>query len=283
MSKALIESIKNSLPVVKGLDDDTKAVAGNLSGGKRISIKGGAFRKMAGGKQVGVIEDRHMNLIFVKMAHSASRTLYKSSYVDGEKVSPSCWSSDGKVPDAEVKNPEASTCEKCPMSIRGSAREGAGSACRLSWRTAVVLPNDPNGDVMQLVLPATSVFGKEADGKWPFRSYIQMLASNDISASRVVTRATFDINSPTPKLLFSPVSGVPEADLDAVIAQGRSTEAERAVKLTVYQQDEESGVAEAQAEVQEPEVAEPTLRETSKPQVTESDMPDVLKKWSKKK
>ena len=36
-------------------------------------------------------------------------------------------------------------------------------------------------------MPATSTFGKEDMGKWPFRPYIQMLANNSVSASNVVT------------------------------------------------------------------------------------------------
>ena len=286
-NKDLILSIKNNMPVVQGLDDDTKAIAGSM-GGKRISIKGGAFRKFVGGKQVSVIEGRKMNVIFVKMAHNPSRSFYSEGYKEGEKVSPTCWSSDSKVPDAEVKKPLAKTCELCPMSVKGSASSGQGSACRLQWRTAVVLPHDPSGDVMQLVLPSTSVFGKESDGKWPFRAYVQMLASNNISASRVVTEASFDINSPVPKLQFAPVEAVSEHLLETIVSQSRTPEAERAVKLTVYQQDggEESTEVAAAAEVVETAIPledEPVLRETAKQEVTEEEIPDVIKKWGKKK
>lgn len=281
-SKDLILTIKNSLPVVQGLDEDTKAVAGSISGGKRISIKGGAFRKFVGGKQVSVIEGRKMNLIFVKMAHNPSRSYYAEGYKEGEKVSPTCWSNDSKVPDAEVKNPLAKSCEQCPMSIKGSASNGQGSACRLQWRTAVVLPHDPAGDVMQLVLPPTSVFGKEADGKWPFRAYVQMLASNNISASRVITEASFDINSPVPKLQFAPIAAVPEDVLSDIVEQSKSQEAERAVKLNVYQQDGGEDDSEEVVEAAAPAEDKPVLREAPKQEVTVDDVPDVLKKWGKK-
>ena len=150
MSNEIIASLKNQIATVKtGLDDDTRAVAGGGAGGmKRISIKGGVFRKMAGGKEVASIEDRHMNVIFVKMAHTASRTYYSGAYTEGEKVAPVCWSTDSKTPDAEVKNPQAKSCDTCPWSVKGSGQGGSGTACRLSWRTAVVLPNNPGGDVM---------------------------------------------------------------------------------------------------------------------------------------
>lgn len=284
MSNDIILSIKNELAGLQtGLDEDTKAVAGGSSGfSKRISIKGGVFRKFSGGKEVGAIEDRHMNVIFTKLAHTASRTYYSQTYKEGEKVSPVCWSSDSKAPDAEVRNPPAATCDSCPYSIKGSGQGGTSAACRLSWRTAVVLPNHPEGDVMQLVLPATSCFGKEENGKYPFRPYIQMLANNNISAGRVITRMQFDTKSPVPKLLFSPVGAVPTEDVEKVLAQSKSLASEQAVKLTVFQQDEGDNGMFPPAAAQS---AEPKLRE-SKSEVegdSSDDMSDIVKKWANKK
>lgn len=293
MSTDLINLIQNNPALIEqGLDEDTLAVAGGgVTQTKRLSIKGGVFRKMAGSKEVGSIEDRHMNVVIVKMAHSASRTFYAQGYKEGVTVSPVCWSSDSRVPDAEVTNPQAKSCETCPHSAKGSGANGTGSACRLSWRMAVVLPNDPSGDVMQLVLPATSCFGKEESGKFPFRPYIQMLANNNISAGRVITRMQFDTKSPTPKVLFSPVGAVPPEDKDVIARQAKSHAAEQAVKLTVYQA-EKQGDAEAQT-FEEPApvqvatvddvIDEPTLRDSGQPQAQKvNDVKDVVNKWAKK-
>jgi hypothetical protein len=119
VSYDIIQSIKSSLATIEGgVDADTRAVAGN-GGSKRISIKGGVFRKMAGGKEVAAIEDRHMNVIFVKLAHNPSRMFYSSGWKEGAVVAPTCWSTDSKTPDAEVKHPVASACEKCPMAVKG--------------------------------------------------------------------------------------------------------------------------------------------------------------------
>jgi len=67
MSNELANIINQNPALIQtGLDEDTLAVAGGVSSGpKRISIKGGVFRKYAGGKEVGAIEDRHMNVIIV--------------------------------------------------------------------------------------------------------------------------------------------------------------------------------------------------------------------------
>lgn len=285
MSNEIMASIKRNLTVVHGVDEDTRAVAGNGGGGKRISIKGGVFRKFVGGKQVSALEGRTMNVIFVKLAHAASRTYYEKTYKEGEKISPACWSSDGKAPDAEVRRPAAASCDACQFSVKGSGKDGNGTACRLQWRTAVVLPQDPEGDVMQLVLPPTSCFGKEDNGRWPFRPYIQMLANNNISAGRVITQLQFDVNSPVPKLLFSPVAAVPEEVIEIIQQQAASPTAVNAVKLTVFQTDEEAEVAPVEmAESVAETPSEPVLRESSrKPEVAESDVPDVIKKWAKKK
>lgn len=207
MSNELSVLLKdNPTLVTTGLDEDTLAVAGGSvatsNSNKRISIAGGVFRKMANGKEIGAIEDRHMNIIFVKMAHDPSRTFYAEAYKEGEKVSPACWSSDSKKPDVDVKNPVASTCDQCPNSAKGSGTGGVGTSCRLSWRTAVVLPNDPKGDIMQLVIPATSAFGKEDSGRWPFKAYINMLAQNNVSAGRVVTKMQFDTKTKYAKVFI---------------------------------------------------------------------------------
>jgi hypothetical protein len=214
-----------------------------------------------------------MNVIFVKMAPDPSRTYYTDAYREGEKVSPACWSSNSKTPDPEVRNPQSSSCDSCQWSVKGSGQGGSGAACRLSWRTAVVLPNDPSGDVMQLVLPATSAFAKEDSGKWGFRPYCQYLANNNISAKHVITKMQFDTKSPVPKVMFSPVSAIDDSLLPALEAQSNSQAAENAVKLNVYQADE----GEA------PAVPEPTLRKSDKETVPAEDVSDVIKKWSKKK
>jgi hypothetical protein len=297
MSNELMNIIQNSPQVLQGLDEDTKAVAGNSANStKRISIKGGVFRKYVGGKEVSAIEDRHMNVIIVKMAHAASRMFYTSNYKEGEKVTPTCWSSDSRTPDKEVKTPQSSSCETCQFSAKNSGPNGTGSGCRLSWRTAVVLPNDPAGDIMQLIIPSRSCFGKEETGKWPFRPYIQMLANNNVSAGRVVTKMQFDTKSESPKLLFSPSAAVDVATLDILQRQAKSQAAEQAVRLTVYQgsnsEEGEDSFTPAQPQAVAPQMQEPVTDVSINEPVIQNPVPaqgqklndvsDIVKKWSVK-
>lgn len=287
MSNELATIFQNSgVSFPLGLDEDTLAVAGNTTQNKRISIEGRVFRKIVGGKEQSVNTDNSMNVIIVKMAHEASRTYYGGKvYKKGVKVSPVCWSNNSKTPDPEVDSPCASTCAECPNSVKGSGQGGQGTACRLSWRLAVVLQGDPEGDVYQLVLPATSAFGKEENGRWPFRPYIQMLANNNVSAGRVVTKMQFDINYPVPRLLFSPVAAVPDDVYEAVRRQSTSKAAENAIKLTVYKSDSQGEEAEAPAQPASVEVVdEPIKRETARKASAETaeDVSDIVKKWAKK-
>ena len=275
MSELATILANNPALIQTGLDEDTIAVAGG--GGnqiKRLSIKGGVFRKMAGGKEVGSIEDRWMNVIFVKMAHSASRQCYAGVYEEGKAVSPICWSNDSIAPDGDVESPVASACNDCPNSVKGSGDSGSGTKCKLSWRTAVVLPQDPSGDVLELVIPAASSFGKEENGRWPFKAYIGMLANNNVSKGRVITKMAFDTKVQFPKVLFSPAGAVEPTDYDTITRQGKSAAAEAAIKLTVFKGKQ----AEDGADV------EPVVREATKRPAAEksADVSDVVKKWSKK-
>ena len=144
------------------LSDVAKALAGGGIGqaGERISIKGGVFRLLAGGKEIAAIEERYLDVVIVKAAPKVARTFYMKKY-DGETAaSPDCWSNDGETPDPKAKNPQADTCNGCAQNIAGSG-QGNSRACRYQQRLAVVLANDIEGTVKQLALPATSLFGKE--------------------------------------------------------------------------------------------------------------------------
>jgi hypothetical protein len=156
-------------------------------------------------------------------------------------AAPDCWSNDGEKPDASVKGPQASNCSQCAQNIAGSGN-GQSRACRYQQRLAVVLANNPEGDVMQLTLPATSIFGKEDGDKRPLQAYARYLAAQTppISPDMVVTRMKFDMKSESPKLVFAAQAWV--EDYEVVKQQAESKDAEQAIKMTVAQTD---GVAPA--------------------------------------
>ena len=222
------------------LSETAKALTGGGVGtsSKRISIKGGVFRLLAGGKEIAAIDERFLDVIIVKAAPKVSRIFYAKSY-DGDNITgPDCWSNDGERPDASAENKQASTCMSCPQNIAGSG-QGNSRACRYQQRLAVVLENNIEGDVLQLTLPATSVFGKEDGDKRPLQAFARNLAMQNppISPEMIVTRMKFDTKAEAPKLHFAPNRWLTPEEFEIVKAQGESDEAKRAVVMTVAASD----------------------------------------------
>ena len=215
-----------------------KSLAGGAGGGggKRISIKGGVFRLMVDGKEVAAIDERFLDVVIVNAASKIGRTFYMKAY-DGESPSgPDCWSADGEKPDASAANPQATNCASCPQNVKGSGN-GESRACRYSQRLAVVLANDVDGDVMQLQLPATSIFGKEEGDNRPLQAYARYLAAQGVSPETLVTRMKFDTKSEAPKLHFKPMRWLSEDEYASAAEQGQSEDAKRAITMTVAQTD----------------------------------------------
>jgi hypothetical protein len=223
------------------LSETALALTGGGTGGsvKRISIKGGVFRLMSGGKEIASIEDRHLDVVIVKAAPKVSRIFYAGAYdKDAAAAPPDCWSNDGEKPDAGAKNKQSQTCLSCPQNQAGSG-QGNSRACRYQQRLAVVLENNPGGDVMQLTLPATSVFGKEDGDKRPLQAFARHLALSNppINPEQIVTRMKFDTKAESPKLFFAPVRWLTNDEYAVVKTQAESTDAQRAVIMTVAQTD----------------------------------------------
>jgi hypothetical protein len=222
------------------LSETAKALTGGGVGNstQRISIKGGVFRLLAGGKEIAAIDERFLDVIIVKAAPKVSRIFYAKSY-DGDNITgPDCWSNDGERPDASAENKQGTTCMSCPQNIAGSG-QGNSRACRYQQRLAVVLENNIEGAVLQLTLPATSVFGKEDGDKRPLQAFARNLAMQNppISPEMIVTRMKFDTKAEAPKLHFAPNRWLTPEEYEIVKAQGESDEAKRAVVMTVAASD----------------------------------------------
>jgi len=246
---------------------------------KRISIKGGVFRLVAGGKEVAAIDDRHLDVIIVKAAPKVSRIFYAKAYDSENITGPDCWSNDGEKPDATAQNKQSQTCISCPQNQAGSG-QGNSRACRYQQRLAVVLESNPNGDVLQLTLPATSVFGKEDGDKRPLQAYARHLALSNppVNPEQIVTRMRFDTKAESPKLFFQPLRWLTEDEYAVVQEQATSTDASRAVVMTVAQTD---GVKQSaplslpgKAPVVEEEEEAPKPKAAKKPKVEVADADD---------
>jgi hypothetical protein len=194
------------------------------------------FRLMVDGKEVAAVDERFLDVVVVNAAPKIGRTFYMKAY-DGDTPSgPDCWSADGEKPDASAATPQATNCASCPQNVKGSGN-GESRACRYSQRLAVVLANDVDGDVMQLQLPATSIFGKEEGDNRPLQAYARYLAAQGVSPETLVTRMKFDTKSESPKLFFKPMRWLSEDEYASAAEQGQSEDAKRAITMTVAQTD----------------------------------------------
>jgi len=280
------------------LSDTAKALTGGGAGvsTKRISIKGGVFRLVAGGKEVAAIEDRHLDVIIVRAAPKVSRIFYSGAYNAEAIVRPDCWSNDGEKPDATIAAPQSKTCMGCPQNEAGSGN-GNSRACRFQQRLAVVLANNPEGDVLQLTLPATSIFGKEDGDKRPLQAYARFLAAQTppVNPEQIVTRMKFDTKAESPKLFFAPTRWLTDDEYPIAVSQGDSDDAKKATTLTVAQADGVKAAPmtipgtrpmgeltkEEDAPAYEPIAAKATKAKAKAEPVVEADEPEVRKETAK--
>lgn len=274
-------------------DETTKDIAG-ASGGKQISIKGGVWRMVVGGEEVAKNEDRSMNLVVIASGKGVARTFYAEKYEEGKDIKPACWSAEGDKPNAEVENPQSSSCATCPQNIEGSG-EGKSRACRYSKRLAVALENDIGGNIYRLQVPAKSYFGKADGDKMPLQAFGKFLAGHGIPITGIVTEARFDTNEAVPVLKFRAVRPLTRDEWETAKQQSQTEDAKQAVefRMVVGKGKGESQPALPQAfkeaapapKAQAEEVSEPTKRE-AKPKAAPAAAPanknvaDILSDWS---
>jgi hypothetical protein len=268
-----------------------KSLAGGTGyGGKRISIKGGVFRLMADGKEITSIDDRHLDVVIVNAAPKISRTYYAGTYEEGSTKGPDCWSADGETPDKSVESPQGSNCASCPMNVKGSG-QGESKACRFSQRLAVVLANDIQGDVMQLNLAATSIFGKEEGDKRPLQAYARYLAAQNINPETLVTRLRFDTKAAVPKMFFQPVRWLEDDEYAIAVKKGESVEAKQAVTMSVPKASDKplqlegakpkakAAPVESEESVDEPEVRKPAPKTSAVPAKKTGSLAATVEEW----
>jgi hypothetical protein len=238
---------------------------------------------MVSGEEIAKNESRSMNVVIVNGNPHVSRQFYANAYVAGETSAPDCWSNDGITPDASLESPQNSTCDGCSQNIKGSG-QGESKACRYQQRLAVVLESDIGGDVFQLSLAPTSVFGRGDLDKMPFQQYAKYVGSQGKNINTLVTEMRFDSDSATPKLVFKPVRFLSREEWEVSKEKGSSPAAKAAVIQTPAQTDGTKVRAKAAPAIAkaEPEIAEP-VKKTAKKNVepaAKKEFADVLNQWS---
>ena len=220
------------------MSDIAKALAGGgAASGQRVSIKGGVFRLISDGKEIAAVDERFLDVVIVKAAPKVARVFYAAKWdKDAAAVAPSCQSNDGDKPDPKSKDVQSESCATCPQNVAGSGT-GNSRACRYQQRMAVVLANDIEGNVMQLSLPATSIFGKEEGDKRALQAYARWLVAQGVDPSTVVTRMYFDTASESPKLFFKAMRWLTDDEFAQATTQGATPEATKAVTMDAGSMD----------------------------------------------
>jgi len=215
------------------MSDIAKALAGGggAASGQRVSIKGGVFRLISDGKEIAAVDERFLDVVIVKAAPKVARVFYAAKWdKDAAATAPSCQSNDGDKPDPKSKDVQSESCATCAQNVAGSGT-GNSRACRYQQRMAVVLANDIEGNVMQLSLPATSIFGKEEGDKRALQAYARWLVAQGVDPSTVVTRMYFDTASESPKLFFKAMRWLTDDEFAQATTQGATPEAAKAVTM----------------------------------------------------
>lgn len=167
-----------------------------------------------------------MRVVILNFNADRGRAYYPGTYNPAASAAPTCWSADGKAPDASVKEKQAALCAGCPQSVKGSkVMEGREMVACSSHRMVAVAPAfDLGQDPLRLKIAVTSDYDKEIveHGWFAFRQYVDYLKSRGVThTALVVTKIKFDPNPAYPKLLFA---------LDRVLTQAEVATVKEALK-----------------------------------------------------
>ncbi len=256
-------AVSNS-DIAERMLEDQKKLAGR-GDKRRISIRGGRFRLMVGGEQVGNAKSTPLNVIIVRNSE-IGRTYYDVVYDPDDPKPPVCWSADGiaPAPDVDKDNRMSPTCAACKMNIKGSGT-GTSRACRFSVRLAILLEGDPDRNIYQMQIPATSFFGKRSGTDMGMQAYGTYLTEQKNVFSSVVTELRFDEDSETPKLFFRPMRNVTQEELDAAEGLYDAEVTEEAVTMSVFQTDRDGDAGDAAPEPEKVKEPEPEPEPEPKP------------------
>lgn len=199
----------------------------------RLSLKNNAFgmRLKSGETEVAPEDSGSLHAVIVHTSEDVHRLFWKERWKKDQPAKPpSCYSSNGRLPDESVKaeDKQSDNCTFCPNNKDGSGPDGVGKACKFSMPTVLVFV-DPQEQQLTAEVPVQfpvngpSIFGDSDPDKhlYALRAYTRELAVKiKARAEQVITRISFD-RSPdaTPcKVHFSPAEAL-TPELNSAIKQ----------------------------------------------------------------
>lgn len=228
----------------------------------RIGLKGREFHIIRGGVEEGVVDTKYLDVVIVGAQPYISRSYYGKAYVEGEATAPSCYSVDGNVPAADVRNPQNDKCMSCPQNQDGSSVAGdkKSKACGFFRRVAVVTMGYDDWTVFQMDVKSMSLWGESQGAQFAFQEYAKKLKSHNVDPGHVITRMTFDPSVGVPKLLFQAMGFVDAEQLARVLDLVSSGQVAPAIEVSMATFDG------ANAQTVVPEAAEPARAAAPAPQ-----------------
>lgn len=157
-----------------------------------------------------------LEMVIIKANGFLNKQYYKGKYVEGSNSPPDCYSLDGKVPSAAVKEPIHGNCTMCPMNQFGSLIGDNGvkqKACRDTKKLAVVplqdLRNESWGGPMLFRVPPSALgdLSKLADA----------LKARGFPYNAVAVRFSFDLDASHPKPIFNAIRALTDEEAEVVL------------------------------------------------------------------
>ncbi len=188
-----------------------------------LSFKGGKFHCIVDGElhtikdEEGVPVNR-LDLVVVGIPTGRSQVLFPK-YDPENPQAPLCSSINGRVPDADVKQPLGTNCQTCEKKIKVRGEDGKERApCQQMMNLAVVIQGQSD-KIYKVKLPITAIYNKESENAdykaWD--QYTDHLRKNGVMhPAMVVTRISFDGNAEYPRPVFKAVGHLNEQMLQAI-------------------------------------------------------------------
>lgn len=164
--------------------------------------------------------------VIVKGSPMLSKIYYPGAYTEGDQDAPDCFSVDGVRPDPGAAKPQSPTCAVCPHNVWGSKVTEQGNktkACSDNRRLAIVpypdLRNESFGGPLLLRIPPASL--------QELKTYEQGLMELGLPYQAVITKISFDHQLAYPKLTFTAIKGLDEAEARVVLELMNGTVVDR--------------------------------------------------------
>ncbi len=164
----------------------------------RISLKGCMFSAVVDG-DASPITTGVLEVVVVGSNPRLSKAWYAEAWnPDTDNTTPDCFTFDGLKPNSDSEQPQNDVCATCPQNSWGSRITPQGTrvkACTDKKRLAVVLADEPEGEVYLLEVTATALTG--------LNNYQKELTMRGIAPEIIKTAITFDTDVSFPRLKFS--------------------------------------------------------------------------------